>query len=177
MNSTSIIILILCTIALMIFTWWISLRDRRYHGIFRFFAFESILVLILLNYPVWFKDPFSIHQIISWILLISSLLVAAIGFHTFYSKGKPGDQMEDTSSLITTGMYKYIRHPLYLSLILMGFGILAKSPGPVQWILALINFIALVLTARIEEKEMIMKFRDDYKKYMEKTKMFIPFIF
>lgn len=85
--------------------------------------------------------------------------------------------MEDTSSLITTGLFKYIRHPLYLSLILMGFGILAKNTGIIQWILALINFGAIILTAKVEEKEMMLKFGDDYKKYMEKTKMFIPYIF
>lgn len=85
--------------------------------------------------------------------------------------------MEDTSSLITTGFYKYIRHPLYLSLILLGFGVLAKNPGLIQWIFALINFIALILTAKVEEKEMILKFGNDYKEYMKKSKMFIPFIF
>jgi protein-S-isoprenylcysteine O-methyltransferase Ste14 len=109
--------------------------------------------------------------------LILSFIVAVVGFYTFYSKGKPADQMEDTSSLITTGLYNYIRHPLYLSLILMGFGILSKDAGIIQWIFALINFIALILTARVEEKEMIMKFGDDYNKYMKRTKMFIPFIF
>jgi protein-S-isoprenylcysteine O-methyltransferase Ste14 len=104
-------------------------------------------------------------------------MVAVVGFNTFYSKGKPKDQLEDTTKLITSGLFKYIRHPLYLSLILLGFGIMAKHAGPAQWILALVNFVALILTARVEEKEMIMKFGDDYKKYMEKTKMFIPFIF
>lgn len=85
--------------------------------------------------------------------------------------------MEDTSSLITTGLFKYIRHPLYLSLILLGFGILAKNAGLIQWIFSLINFFSMILTAKVEEKEMILKFGDDYKEYMKKTKMFIPFIF
>ena len=134
------------------------------------------MILILLNYPVWFKNPFSIQQIISWILLLLSIIVAASGFYTFYSKGKPRDRMEDTTSIITTGLFRYIRHPLYLSLILGGFGILAKNGGYVQWTLALINLIALIITAKVEEKEMIKKFGDDYTDYMRKTKMFIPFI-
>jgi protein-S-isoprenylcysteine O-methyltransferase Ste14 len=177
MNTAIIIILIFCTIAIAWFTWWMSLRGKRYHGISRFFAFESILILVLLNYPVWFKDPFSLHQVISWILLISSIIVALAGIRIFVIEGKPKDQIEDTSRLITTGLYKYIRHPMYLSLMLAGFGILAKDYGYIQLIFALINFIALILTARIEEREMILKFGDDYIKYMISTKMFIPYVF
>jgi len=85
--------------------------------------------------------------------------------------------MEDTTKLISTGLFKYIRHPLYLSLMLGGFGILAKDYGYIQWILALTNFISLIITAKVEEKEMIKKFGDDYIDYMKHTKMFIPFIF
>ena len=177
MNTIIIIIFVICTITIVWFSWWVSLRQRRYHGIFRFFAFESILVLILLNCPVWFNDPFSLHQIISWILLILSILVAVIGFQTFYSRGKPKDQMEDTSRLITTSLYKYIRHPLYLSLILVGFGVLAKNCGYLQWLFAVINFVAIILTAKAEEKEMMVKFGDDYREYMKRTKMFVPFVF
>jgi protein-S-isoprenylcysteine O-methyltransferase Ste14 len=177
MKPVIIIILLTFTIVLAWLTWWISLRGKRYHGIFRFISFECILILVLYNYPVWFNDPFSLHQIISWILLLLSLVVAASGFYTFYSKGKPRDRMEETTTLITTGLFKYIRHPLYLSLILGGFGILAKDYGYIQWILTILNFTALIITARVEEKEMKIKFGHEYSEYINKTKMFIPYIF
>ncbi len=176
MNTTIIIILIFCTIAIAWFTWWMSLRGKRYHGISRFFAFESILILILLNYPVWFKYPFSLHQVISWILLISSIIVALAGIRIFVIEGKPNEQIEDTSRLITIGLYKYIRHPMYLSLMLAGFGVYFKDYSFPQWLFALINLVALIITARIEEKEMVIKFGNEYREYMKKTKMFIPFI-
>jgi len=41
-----------------LFLSWGSLRDFRSHGFFRFFAFESILGLFLLNVTYWFRDPF-----------------------------------------------------------------------------------------------------------------------
>lgn len=177
MSSKVIITFTICTIAIAWFTWWVSLRGKRYHGIFRFLAFESILILVLLNYPVWFKDPFSLHQVISWILLILSIVVAVVTFRTFYKEGNPKDQLEDTSRLITTGFYKYIRHPMYLSLMLAGFGILVKDCGYKQLIFAAINFIAIILTAKTEEKEMIVRFGEDYRNYIKETKMFIPYIF
>jgi protein-S-isoprenylcysteine O-methyltransferase Ste14 len=106
-----------------------------------------------------------------------SIIVAGAGIRIFFLEGKPKDQLEDTSRLIITGLYKYIRHPMYLSLMLAGFGVLAKDYGLTQWLFASVNFIALILTARVEEKEMLIKFGNDYKEYMKNTKMFIPFIF
>jgi protein-S-isoprenylcysteine O-methyltransferase Ste14 len=51
-----------------------------------------------------------------------------------------------------------------------------KDPAPVQLCLGVINLIAVYITSRIEENEMIKKFGDDYRIYMKETKMFIPFI-
>ena len=176
MNTVEIIIVVLFTLVNVWFNWWVSLKDRRFHGIFRFVSFECIFLLVLLNYPVWFKNPFSSLQIISWSLMILALLVAAWGFIILYSRGKPEDQMEKTTQLITTSIYKYIRHPMYLSLVLLGFGIMMKDPRLLQIILALVNFITMYFTARVEEKEMITRFGPPYSEYMHKTKMFFPFI-
>ena len=177
MTLTNLIILTAGTLLLIYISWFFSIKEKRYHGIYRFFAFESILVLVLLNASVWFKNPFSINQIISWILLLGSLIFAIWGFVLLYRMGKPAEgHLERTTRLITTGLYGYIRHPLYLSLILGGFGAMAKDPGYLQILLAIINFIALIFTARVEEQEMIQKFGEEYKEYKKKTKMFIPFI-
>jgi protein-S-isoprenylcysteine O-methyltransferase Ste14 len=176
MDRVEIIIFIILTIVIAWLSWIISLKDRRYHGIFRFVAFESILILVLMNYPVWFKHPLAWHQLISWIFLGGSLLVALFGFILFYHQGKPADGMEETTALITSGLYRYIRHPLYLSLILGGFGIMMKDLKWLSLILGIVNLLALYLTAKVEEKEMIKRFGKDYADYMCTTKMFIPYI-
>jgi len=176
MSKVEFIILIILTIVLAWLSWIISVADRRYHGIFRFISFECILILVLLNYPLWFKNPFEWHQLISWGLLGGSLLVATFGFYLFYRHGKPADGMEETTALITSGLYRYIRHPLYLSLILGGFGVMMKNLKLLSIVLALVNLIALYFTARVEEKEMFKRFGEDYEKYKTRTKMFIPFI-
>ncbi len=164
------------TLANLWLSWWVSLRQKRYHGIFRFLSFECIIVLVLLNYPMWFSNPLSPYQLISWLLLSGSLLIAIVGFYQFYYYGKPSDQMEETTQLIKSGLYRYIRHPLYLSLILGGFGVMMKDPDWIPILLSGVNLTALYLTARIEEKEMIKKFGKEYSVYIKKTKMFIPFI-
>ena len=43
-------------------------------------------------------------------------------------------------------------------------------------ITAFVNLLALYLTARVEEREMIKRFGKEYVSYMGRTKMFIPYI-
>jgi len=160
----------------MLFSWFLSIKYKRYHGIARFFAFESIFILVLLNYNVWFRDPFSPLQLISWILLIISLYAVITGYLLLKRKGKPTVNFENTSLLVKTGIYKFIRHPLYLSVFLLGTGIMLKNPEPVQLVLGAVNLIAVWITSKIEENEMIAKFGDEYRRYMKETKMFIPYI-
>lgn len=172
----NVIALIIGTILIIVFSWFLSIKHKRYHGIPRFFAFESIFIMILLNYKVWFIDPFSIHQVISWILLILSLYPVSVGFYLLKREGNPDSNFENTSKLVKSGIYGYIRHPLYLSVFIFGMGVLFKDPESIQIMLGIVIFISIIITSGVEEKEMIAKFGDEYKDYMKETKMFIPFI-
>ncbi len=172
----SYLIIISGTVFIILFSWFLSLRYKRYHGIARFFAFESVFILLLLNYRVWFINPFSPPQLVSWILLMLSIYIVMTGYLLLKSKGKPDRNFENTSKLVKSGIYRYIRHPLYLSIFLLGTGIMLKDPRPAQLYLSLINLVAVYITARIEEKEMIRKFGNDYLEYIKETKMFIPYI-
>ena len=176
MGVPEIGILFVATIALAVFNWKFSVKARRYHGIYRFFSFESIVVLVLLNWRLWFFEPFSWNQIVSWILLVGSIPLAVEGFRLLRVVGRPQGQFENTSRLVTVGVYRYIRHPLYGSLILVGLGVFFKQVSPLGAVLALVNLGAMIATAKTEEKEMVRSFGSDYELYMRQTKMFIPFI-
>jgi len=154
-----------------------SLRDPRAHGFFRFFAFESILALLLLNLEHWFREPFSAPQIFSWLLLLASLFLAVHGFYLLRVVGRPEGKFENTTTLVTVGAYRYIRHPLYASLLFLGWGAFCKQPSLLGGFLALAATAFLVATAKVEEAENRRKFGADYAAYMKTTKMFIPFLF
>ena len=66
-----------------------SLRVPRSHGFYRFFAWEFIIVLLLLNVERWFRNPFSVYQVISWFLLIVSIFLVVHGVHLLRITGKP----------------------------------------------------------------------------------------
>jgi len=74
------------------------------------------------------------------------------------------------------GIYRFIRHPMYGSLMLLGLGIYLKRVTPLTSALASIVVIALVLTALIEEGEMRACFGEEYGAYARRTKRFIPFL-
>ncbi len=170
-------VLIAGSVIIIVFSWFYSVKAKRYHGITRFFSFESIFILFLMNYRLWFRDAFNWHQIISWVFLFGSIYPGIAGYLTLKIKGGAQEHFENTTVLVRSGIYKYIRHPLYCSLLLLGTGTMFKEPGTLQIILGIINLIAIYLTGKIEEKEMITKFGEQYIDYMKETKMFIPFIF
>jgi len=182
------------TIKLMVFVCltgmllWVSrkpLREPGSHGFYRTFAWEAILILILLNLDVWFYRPTTPTQIISWVLLFASILPAYQGYRLLRRVGSPDPKREDpaliglekTTTMISEGLYAYIRHPLYASLLCLAWGVFFKRVSWVGICLAAVATVFIITTARIEEEENIVYFGDAYREYMKRTKMFIPFIY
>jgi protein-S-isoprenylcysteine O-methyltransferase Ste14 len=163
-----------------------SLREPRSHGFYRFFAWEFIVVLFLLNINAWFRNPLSWHQLIAWFLLIVCIVPLIFGIRSLTTQGKPVQQregepqllaFEKTSTLVTTGIYRYIRHPLYCSLLFLTWGIFFKSPSWPGGLLAIAATLFLIATAKTDEAECIRFFGATYQAYIERTKMFVPFVF
>ena len=86
-------------------------------------------------------------------------------------------EFERTTTLVTVGAYRYIRHPLYSSLLFLAWGVAFKVPSWLSGLLAVVATLFLVATAKADEAEDIRFFGPAYQEYMKKTKMFIPFLF
>ena len=180
-----LIVFILST-SLLVYISRASLRQPGSHGFYRFFAWECIMLLFLLNVEMWNVDPFSWHQLTSWIFLFASLVPLIFGIRTLRKRGEATEErsgdpglyaFEKTTKLVTTGIYAYIRHPLYSSLFLLTWGIYFKALSLASTAIALVATTFLVATARADEAECIFFFGDEYQAYMKKTKRFIPFLF
>jgi protein-S-isoprenylcysteine O-methyltransferase Ste14 len=168
---------------------WISrasLRQPGTHGFYRFFAWEAILGLFALNVRSWFRDPFSRHQAVSWTLLTVCLAPLVLGVRGLRAHGnqatsRPDDAdllaFEKTTALVDTGIYRYVRHPLYSSLLCLAWGIFFKAPSRLGGLLAGAATAALVATAKADEAECLRYFGPAYREYMASTKRFVPFVF
>ena len=178
-------IFILGSIVLTIISWK-ALHHPDSHGFYRFFAWEAILGLVVINIPKWFSNWTAWYQIISWFLLLACIVPLVFGVESLRKRGKPGKEerpdpqlmsFERTTQLVTDGIYRFIRHPLYSSLLLLAWGVFFKAPTQTGITLALLATLLLNATAKADEAECIQTFGSDYQEYMKRTKMFIPFVF
>ncbi len=163
---------------------WRSLVHIKSHGFYRLFSWECILWLLVSNFSYWYDDPFCLSQLCSWILLFAALYLVISGVILLRKIGKPNQNrdekglynFEKTSELIDSGIFKYIRHPLYSSLIFLTWGIFLKHVTLPLFLISIISTIFLWFTALFDEKECIGYFGEKYKSYMKRTKRFIPFV-
>ena len=82
------------------------------------------------------------------------------------------EPMED-AKLVTSGVFSYVRHPIYSGLILVGYGIgIGSGPWP-QLIFAIGLHAVLNYKAAFEEQYLVKKFKE-YKKYSSTTGRFFP---
>jgi len=176
--------------------------DTHGRKFYRFFALEFAFLLILVNFGHWIKNPFTFFRLVTWLILGGSFVLAGYAIFHLLLFGKPqlsNDieipnkltfaeiykyirrplytsrivlSIETTTNLVTSGVYKYIRHPLYCSLIILGAVTLIKNPSMLATSLFSVATVFLYATARVEEKENLIKFGDDYVFYMKKSKMF-----
>lgn len=161
-----------------------SLRQPRSHGFPRFLAWEAILALLVLNGPVWFEDRYAARQMVSWVLLQTSIGVLIAGLFMLRRVGKADRARDDdelfafekTSQLVTVGIFRYIRHPMYCSLLLLAWGVFFKQPALFGLLLAMVASLFLWMTALRDEEECLAYFGEDYRRYMQGTKRFIPFV-
>lgn len=185
MRTTSFVV----AIAVLAYISRASLRSPGSHGFYRFFAWTCIVALCFTNFVglnQWFADPLSPRQVVSWVLLVGSIYPALAGLHLLRHAGRPDERVrsedhlyqgfENTTALVTSGIYRYVRHPMYASLLALTWGVFLKRPSLVGAALGLLATVMLVATARAEEGENVRYFGDAYTAYMRRTRRFVPFV-
>ncbi len=115
--------------------------------------------------------------VIGYALLFAGLGLDIVGRLTlgrFYSETagmRPGGE------LVTHGIYKFIRHPIYLGTLLFSF----SAPLILRSLLGLLTMTALVpmliLRIRLEEKVLAARFGQEFAEYARRTKRLIPFVY
>ena len=92
------------------------------------------------------------------------MIIVIIGWH----------QIHAAAGLVTTGLYKYIRHPQYTGFFLIMTGWLLHWETTLTLLMYPILAITYYLLALKEDRDLKNEFGDEYKVYSQKTPMFIP---
>ena len=111
------------------------------------------------------------------ILVITGLGIAIVARRTLAGNWSNVVEVKVDHELITTGIYRYARHPIYTGVLFMGLGT-ALSKGTMG---IFILFLALLgffwFKARQEEKLLTKHFPKEYPAYKKRVKALIPYVF
>lgn len=86
-------------------------------------------------------------------------------------------QIVNKHKLVTDGLYKHIRHPLYLGEIIRNLGVAILFSSVYGILIVSLASIFLLFRIQMEEKILIVVFGQKYKEYKRRTKKLIPYIY
>ena len=104
-------------------------------------------------------------MVISVALIAAGTSLVAVGWATVY-RGRAG--------LVTGGIYRFLRHPQYLGLILVILGFNVQWPTLPTLLMAPILVGMYVRLARREDEELARRFGEDFRRYAARTPAFLP---
>ena len=110
------------------------------------------------------------------ILLTVGLSIAILARRTLAGNWSGQVALKKGHELVTTGIYQYVRHPIYTGMLMMILGT-ALSLGTLGAAIGfLIILIGILLKLKQEEKLMAEHFAEEYESYKKRTKTLIPFL-
>ncbi|MFX1563836.1 MAG: methyltransferase family protein, partial [Promethearchaeota archaeon] len=129
-------------------------------GLFGWFFFQpALLVLVVI-------------QLVGGIIYVSAIVITMISIISLRLQGKPESGFEDTTTLIERGIFRVVRHPLYLGLIFWSIGLILLIQSIPTIILGIVAIICLGLAAKKEDQYNIVKWGNSYSSYMGRVPMF-----
>lgn len=158
--------------------------DRRQEGLFLLISIRLLGMIGMAGLLAFMLDPalmawssLPLFVELRWIGVGLGVVAIALLFWILRSLGR---NLTDTvvtrkeHTLVTTGPYRWVRHPFYLAFALAA---VANSLVTANWFLFVIEgavFVLLVIRTRKEEARLIERFGDDYRDYMRRTGRFFP---
>ena len=117
-----------------------------------------------------------VTQVVCWILLIAGLALLALAEAAFLMRGgATGAPADPTKHLVTIGVYRWVRNPIYLggALVLLGVSLARQSP---TLLLAAVLFLPVMhfTVVRGEELRLERDFGEAYLDYRRRVARWIP---
>ena len=113
-----------------------------------------------------------------WLITVSSGIVVFLLGTYVYFKWEIFWHKTYNGQLVTDGIFKYIRHPHYTSLLIIGFGLALFFYSLATLLIALIAIPIMIWSIIDEERILIKQYGNEYRDYMKKVPWrIIPKIF
>ena len=147
-------------------------QGKRFIWLFIWTAWSVLIALqIILSFFLHNRAGLPIFRHVGWITMAVSAVFGWLPIFAFRKKGGvlKGRSYIQTTVLVDSGIYAVVRHPQYLAVILLSLALILITQ---HWLIAMIGVVAIVLNYLIAlkaDRELIEKFDDDYKRYMQKV--------
>lgn len=143
------------------------------------------LIMIILFFAVWAIDSLSffifrystvlVGLISSPVLLLPAILSSGFGLYLIAKSHKAVfGEITDQPSLIDSGVYSWVRHPMYLGILLFCLGFFFISPSLLSFGVWLAFFILYDKMATYEEKDLIRILGEKYIAYQKRVPKWVP---
>ena len=134
-----------------------------------------MIIMLISNFIfplVWIVPP--LWNLLGLVLLASGVILNLIADNAFKQVGTTVKPYQESSSLVTSGVFQISRNPMYLGmvLILLGIAVLLRSLSP---FLVIILFAILIdrIHIRVEEQMLEEKFGSNWEAYKTKTRRWL----
>jgi protein-S-isoprenylcysteine O-methyltransferase Ste14 len=134
--------------------------------------------LVYLINPAWMAwSKLGLPEGVRWLGVVLGILCTAGIYWLFSSIGSgitPTSATRKEHKLVTSGPYRWVRHPLYTvgTSLFLALGLIADN-----WfiiLLGMLAFVAMASRAPKEEANLVEKFGDEYREYMKRTGRYFP---
>ena len=130
----------------------------------------------------WVLDTFVVkwttflnESVPGWVqAIVGFALLALSGFLAVSSIRTVFGEQRDPPSVIRSGLFAHIRHPMYLSEVVLYAGLLALSISLAAAAIGVAAVTFLATLCRHEERLLIERFGDEYREYMREVPMWLP---
>lgn len=166
MNPIKIIIIV--GLAIFILHWFVGAVKKK----LRHEVFMSVGSGLFISSFFFSAGDISVPKGISYLgffLLLLGLAVFILSAVTLRVKGKPPSGWEDTTEFIDIGIYRVVRHPIYLAAMVGAIGAMLVNFSLQAMVLNLAAVFMFVKTCIAEDEFNLGKFGDSYRDYVERV--------
>jgi protein-S-isoprenylcysteine O-methyltransferase Ste14 len=158
--------------------------DRWQEGLFILATLRPVALAFWLGAFAWMIDPgrmaWSSVPLPAWVRWTGVGVIAVACGLLVWAFRCLGKNLTDTvvtrqkHTLVSRGPYRWVRHPFYDSVALLMVAVSLITANWFLFVTGVVVFVLLIIRTRTEEENMLARFGDNYRAYMERTGRFVP---
>ncbi len=190
-------ILVAYILSFLLFTAFLTIRVKRRTGIFPIIKNTSsthgfvdrivslTYILMILNTIVFVsgRNVSALFELIDgfhhyWVQIVGLIIIGISFLLMFFAQFQMQDSWrigidkESDVNLVQSGLFKYLRHPIYLFALFIGVGMVCVIPSLASIFLLVLLYIILSIQSRLEEEFMLTKFEYQYEVFIKSRRRF-----